>query len=87
MKLKNLWFDFTSFLCFLFMLGCAFVSIREYLRGEGGNTPAVLSIIAFFLVFAFVYFRMSLLLGKLQKKQHERKPIPDEIRKRIKKYR
>jgi hypothetical protein len=73
MKLKNIWFDFTSIFCFLLMLSFAVIVTIDYFRGKGGDLLAIVLLVAIFLLLALTYFRMSLQLGKYQEKARQRK--------------
>jgi uncharacterized membrane protein len=78
MKLKNTWFDFTSIVLFLFMLGCAYIPIADYIRGKDHNLLSVVLGSIFFLLLALFFFRMSLVLGKFQESAKQGKKLFDK---------
>jgi hypothetical protein len=84
MKLRNIWFDFTSILCFLLMLSFAVIVTINYFCGKGGDLVPVLLIVATFLLLALTYFRMSLQIGKYQEKARLRKQSSLDITKQKK---
>jgi hypothetical protein len=77
MKFRNIWFDFTSILCFLLMSSCATFVIIDYFRGKGEDLFPSLLTAAIILLLALTYFRMSMQIGKYQEKARRGKRLDD----------
>jgi hypothetical protein len=77
MKIRNVWFDFTSILLALFMLGCAAEAVGDYFRSKENTILSIVLGATLYLLLSLFFFRMSLVLGKFQEIAKQRKRIFD----------
>lgn len=75
MKFRNTWFDLTTFLGSVLMLGWAAVKVRDYFRGIGQSLSETIFTVTVFLLIAVLFLKMSLFLGSFQERvrQYRRK--------------
>ena len=73
MRVRNIWFALLPFFGAVFMLGCAVISLVDYIQGRRVGYAVAAIATGTFLLLAAILFRVSLQLGDRQKKVHERK--------------
>ena len=71
MRMRNIWFDGPSFLIALLMGGYVVFSIVDYLRNGNATFAGRALVIGLFLIFAIIYFWMSLKVGDTQRRARE----------------
>jgi hypothetical protein len=79
MKIRNTWFDLTTFLGFLVMLNWSTIKIVNNFRDKRENSTEFTFTIAVFLLIALLFLWMSLFLGSYQERaRHYTRTIAKE---------